>query len=295
MRTSRGVKKSARRPSRLLAKIWPPSRRSLIIAGAATAVVASLPALYFAQDRLPQTMQTTVAFLEREAIMLSAGLGLTVQEIFVEGRAETPGADVLAVLELSRNAPILSFSPEAARIELEKLPWVKSASIERRLPDTVYVRLSERQPLALWQRHGKLSLIDTEGVEIPGIDPVRFGQLPVVVGQDAPSQAPALIALLETEPDLKTRITAAVRTGGRRWTLRFDAGDGRTVEVLLPEVNPGAAWSRLAELERAGGLFERAVTAVDLRMPDRLVVRVVRETPPPVPPKRGAKPEKKPT
>ncbi len=272
-----------------------PSPRLLKIAAAGAAVGAVLaPVAYVARAGLPQPLHNAWAAVESRTLAVSAQAGLSVQEILVDGRIETPAADVLAVLEVSRNSPILSFEPAEARAKLEKLAWVKTASVERWLPNTIYVRLTEREPLALWQKQGRLTLIDRDGVEIRGTDIGRFSQLPVVVGDDAPPHAAALVALLSTEPELAKRVSAAVRVGGRRWNVNLDMGDGRTVEAQLPELNPAAAWAKLAELERADGLLERNIVTVDLRLPDRLVVRVIRD-PVPAAGKRGGKGEKKST
>lgn len=286
--------KPARRPRRWL-KL--PSPRVLTMIGMAAGVGIGSGALaYVMRDGLPGPARNAVTAAEGQMLAASARLGLTVQEVFVDGRVETPAEDVLHVLDVSRNEPILAFEPAQAKAELEKLPWVKSASVERRLPNVVYVRLIEREPLALWQRHGQLTLIDRDGVEIAGVDAARFGSLPVVVGPGAPPRAAGLLALLATEPELARRVTAAVRVGDRRWNLRLDMGDGRVIQALLPEENPGAAWTRLAELERENGLFERDITAVDLRLPDRLVVRAVRAAPPAPPASpRGDKAAKKST
>lgn len=47
-----------------------------------------------------------------------------------------------------------------ARDELQKMPWVDSALVRRRLPDEVEVILTERVPLARWENGG---LVDTKG------------------------------------------------------------------------------------------------------------------------------------
>src|SRR5437762_728813 len=83
-------------------------------------------------------------------------------------------------------APLLAVSPSEAKTQLEALPWVRSAAVERRLPDTLHIRLVERQPLAFWQRQGKLVLIDRDGVVITGDRLERFPGLVVIVGDDAP-------------------------------------------------------------------------------------------------------------
>lgn len=270
--------KPARRPRRWL-KLPSPRTRKLA-ALAAGAVVLAGGIAYVTKDGLPPALRAALDTTDRDALMASAHLGLSVQQVLVDGRVETPAADVLHVLEVSRNAPILAFDPADAKAQLEKLPWVKTASVERRLPNILYVRLVEREPLALWQRNGELSLIDHDGVVIPGVDIHRFANLPIVVGDGAPKHAADLFALLAKEPDLARRVTAAVRVSDRRWNLRLDLGGGRTVDALLPELNPAAAWERLADLDRKQGLFDHNIIAVDLRFPDRLIVRVVQPTPP---------------
>jgi cell division protein FtsQ len=138
-------------------------------------------------------------------------------------------------------------------------------------------------------------VIDHEGREIKDADPVKFAKLPLVVGDDAPKHASQLLQVLALEPDLEKRVAASIRVGGRRWNLRMDVGDGATVDVELPEVNAGAAWSHLAELQRTDKLLDRNISVINLRDPDRLVVRVVREAPPPPRPARGTRSSGKPT
>jgi cell division protein FtsQ len=130
-------------------------------------------------------------------------------------------------------------------------------------------------------------LVDREGMVMPADRLDRFGDLLVLVGDDAPPRGAALIELLGTEPGLQKRVVAAVRIGGRRWNLRFDNG----VDVELPEDDAAGAWHRLAGLERTDAILQRNVLAIDLRLPDRLVVRLVPEPPKPAP-KKGRQPGK---
>jgi cell division protein FtsQ len=206
-----------------------------------------------------------------EFLALSGRLGLVVANIEVEGRSTTDVATVLDALGAHQGTPILAVDPSRAKEQLEALPWVRSASIERRLPGTLYVRLVERQPLAVWQHDGKQELIDRDGTVIPVTDLSRFAKLPTVVGDDQARHAAAqLIDLLANEPDLAARVTAAVLVGERRWNVRID----NAIDVLLPEDDVSGAWARLAELERNNRLLQRDVRTVDLRLPDRLVVKV---------------------
>jgi len=201
-------------------------------------------------------------------------LGLTVADITVEGRETTDRETILAALGVGLGTPILAANPTRAKEQLEALPWVRTAVIERRLPDTLYVRLVERKPLALWQHGGKLDLIDREGAVIPVARLDRFAKLPMVVGEGAASHAAELLEMLASEPDLAARVTAAIRVGDRRWNLRIE----NTIDVLLPADETASAWSQLARLERSSAILKREVLTIDLRLPDRLVLRVSPES-----------------
>jgi cell division protein FtsQ len=205
----------------------------------------------------------------------TARLGLAIADIRVEGRETTDRETILAALGAVPGTPILAVSPSRAKERLEALPWVHSAVVERRFPDTIYVRLVERKPLALWQHGGKLDLIDREGSVVPVTRLEQFAKLPLVVGEHAASHAAKLLDMLATEPDLAARVSAAIRVGDRRWNLRID----NAIDVLLPADAAASAWAQLASLERSSALLKRDVQVVDVRLPDRLVVRVNPETP----------------
>jgi cell division protein FtsQ len=217
------------------------------------------------------------AWLEDKGLTVSAGLGLAVREVLVQGRSESEGKDVLAALDVRRGSPIFGFDPHEAQARLEQLPWVRKATVERRLPDTVFVSLEERAPMALWQKDGKLALVDRDGAVIPGADPARFGQLPQIVGEGAPANAPAILAITAAEPDLRARVAAMTFVGGRRWTVIFDNG----AEVQLPEQDAGRAWAKFAAMQRSQDVLARDVANIDLRLPDRTVVRLSPGVPPP--------------
>ncbi len=202
-------------------------------------------------------------------IAFSGKLGFTVEDVLVIGRSQTTSGDLLKAVKLARGAPILAYDLDQARQRIEVLPWVDSASVERMLPDTILLSVIERQPLALWQNKGQFELIDHKGKVIARQKIERFSDLLVVVGKDAPENAASLLAVLQTQPQLMDLAISAVRVGGRRWNVRL-RGD---IDVRLPAERADAAWSRLAEYERSHGILSRDVKVLDLRLPDRLIVR----------------------
>ncbi len=207
-----------------------------------------------------------------ELIALSGKAGFRVDEILVVGREKTSRKELLGAIRLERGAPILAFDLGEARKRIERLSWVKTATVERMLPKTVFLRVEERRPMALWQVDGRFSLIGWDGAVIlkKGIE--KFADLPVIVGKGAPKRAAALLLMLGEQPDLMPMVRSAVWVGGRRWNLRLAGG----IDVRLPETAPERAWARLAEYERSHQVLGRGVKVLDLRIPDRLILR---ETP----------------
>jgi len=200
----------------------------------------------------------------------TAWLGLRVHTIDIQGRQKTPEPLLRAALGIGTGDPILSYSVADARARIESIQWVQSATVARKLPDTILVQLVERRPFAVWQHEGKFVLIDREGQIVTDSDVASFAsQLPLVVGLGAPTAAAALEDALAAQPEIQARVSAAVRVGERRWNLRLTNG----TDVLLPEGAEVKALAWLAEQQAARHLLDRPLQALDLRLPDRMVFR----------------------
>lgn len=206
----------------------------------------------------------------------TATAGFRVEEITVAGRGRTPTEQVAAALGTRHGAPILGLDLEAVKDRLEAIPSVRAAAVERRLPGQIHIALAERQPVALWQNNGAHVLVDRDGHQIPG-SIAGFEGLPLVVGDGAAARADELLTMLAAEPALAARVRAAIRVGNRRWNLMLDDAQNG-LEVRLPEDNAEVAWARLAELERKHALSGRQVNMVDLRIPDRMVLKTDRQS-----------------
>lgn len=205
----------------------------------------------------------------------TAKAGFKIEEITVTGRARTPADQIVQALGARHGDPILAVDIATVKDRLEAIPSVRAAAVERRLPAALHLAIVEREPVALWQNEGTFTLVDRDGHQIPG-SIAGYQHLPVVVGQGAASAADELLTVLATQPELAARVKAAVRVAGRRWNLRLDHVE-TGLEVRMPETDIEAAWQRLAELERDHALSGRQITMLDMRIPDRLVMRTDRE------------------
>jgi cell division protein FtsQ len=261
------VSSAPQRPSSL--RLWLRRRRSLLrpaglgLLGAGALVAAGLAVM--AADPYGR-----LAALWDGAAEIAASGGLQVKEVTLEGIHNTPPELVREALAVRRGDPILAFDPHEAKERLELIAWVERAHVERQLPGSIRVRLQERQPFAIWQREGKFSVIDREGKVVATENVGAFGRLPLVVGPGADRAAAPMVDALRGAPEVQERVHALVRVSERRWNLRLRNG----ADVLLPEGQEPAAITRLAELQKAQGLLDRPLVAIDLRLPDKLVLRL---------------------
>jgi len=209
--------------------------------------------------------------LTAQVVGLSARAGFRVDDILVEGRVRTPREELLTALNVNRGDPIFGIDLTATRQRLEEISWVKTATLERRLPGEVHILITEREPIARWQNQGHYYLVDREGLVV-GDQIEDFPDLPLIVGEGAPDHAGALLEMLKTEPALQARVKAAQWVSERRWNLTLDRTAGG-IDIRLPEETPDDALHELAKLDREQSLLERKVTLIDMRLPDRLILR----------------------
>ncbi|MGA0235883.1 MAG: cell division protein FtsQ/DivIB [Alphaproteobacteria bacterium] len=203
------------------------------------------------------------------AQVAGSAVGLRIEEFSISGRRYTRESDIVAAVGAYYGDPILAIDPTDAKLRIEGLPWVERAEVERILPKTISVNVIERIPMAIWQSNDLHHVIDTRGEVIIDQSPSDFLDLPVVSGDGAASAAAELVSVLNIVPSIRQYVVAAERRGDRRWDLFLTLG----IKVQLPGDNADLALRRLADAEGRFGLFNRDIVNIDLRVPDRMIVR----------------------
>jgi cell division protein FtsQ len=202
------------------------------------------------------------------AVTAAAGFGI--ENVKITGQSETSEVDVLAALDIGQYPSTLTLDLQDAQARIEKLPWVKHASLKKLYPDTVEIAVVERQPYGLWQHDNTLSLIDDAGKAITDDIDDRYASLPKVVGAGAAEKVTAYTALIDKFPEIAAQVRAGILVSGERWTLVLANG----VELMLPEKDPETALGTIAALDRDQSLLSREIAAVDLREPGQMIVRL---------------------
>lgn len=194
-----------------------------------------------------------------------------VETVQVEGAMHTAREDLLQALQIQRGEPLVGFNTSAARARLEQLPWVRLAAVEKQLPRAIHVVVYEHVPLARVMRDdGEIWVVNKDGRPVVPESGSRFAHLPLLEGDGAAAAAARLFGVLGQWPNLSTQLQRASYVGQRRWDLHFTSG----VTVQLPEDNPHIALATLAELERARHVLTLPGGEVDLRLPDRVGLRL---------------------
>lgn len=201
---------------------------------------------------------------------LTSAAGFAIEDVRVSGNAHTSEIDILQLLGLDGTTSLLALDIDAARHSLSDLPWVEAVEVRKVYPRTIEVMLKERQAFGIWQHGSELSLIEKNGSVIAPLRDNKFAFLPLFVGRDAERAAASIDTEFANWPAISQQIKAYVRVAGRRWDVHLDNG----IVVKLPEVGMADAMDRLGRLEAEQQVLERDVAAIDLRLSDRIAIRL---------------------
>ncbi len=198
--------------------------------------------------------------------------GFEVKRVEVSGVNRIDELKVYEIALAQKDRSMLLVDIDQVRQDLIANGWIREARISRRLPDTLVVEIIEREPIAVWQRDGKLSLIDKTGFPLEDISREEIPDLPVMVGKKANERIAQLTKLLDVAPALKPMVTGATWIGNRRWNLEFDSGE--TLALPEGEETAAAALLNFARMDGVNRLLGRGVVHFDLRDAERAYLRM---------------------
>jgi cell division protein FtsQ len=196
--------------------------------------------------------------------------GFRILSVALSGNVHVSREEVLAIAGITGTTSLLFLDVAVVRDRLRTNPWIADATVLKLYPGELQVSLSERQAFALWQKDRRVSVIAEDGTVLEPFVAPGLLQLPLVVGEGAETRAKAFLALLARYPVIRDQVRASILVGERRWNLRLRNG----LDVRLPESDAAAAFDRLVALERDNKLTTRDIAAIDLRLPDRVTVRL---------------------
>jgi cell division protein FtsQ len=197
---------------------------------------------------------------------------MKLEQVHFAGHQRTQARELEAVLNISQGTPMLLLDLKEIKTQIENLPWVKTAAVNRQFPDSIFINIVERVPFALWQMDGEVWLIDEAGYKISQDNMDLFANMPFLVGAGAPENYQEIAKILTQDPILSTNIDTLIRVGDRRWDVMFGTG----TRLRLPEGSENystkVAWLRFLEMDKKHNLLAREVAVYDMRIDDRMIV-----------------------
>ena len=249
--------------SSLINTRWP---RGVGVAGTVVVILASLAYGAIKGDHIP----SIIAALKDARDGAGNAAGFRIVSVALAGQHHVSREEVLAVAGVTGSTSLLFLDVEQTRERLKTNPWIADATVLKLYPGELQIGIKEREAFALWQKDGQVSVIADDGTVLePYVSP-RLIELPLVVGRGAETRAKEFLVLLDRYPALRAFVRAAVLVGERRWNLRLNNG----IDVRLPETDIAPALERLVALDKEKNLITRDIVAIDLRLPDRVTVRL---------------------
>jgi cell division protein FtsQ len=258
-----GVARIMDRWSSFLSSNWP---RGAGVAASGLIILASVAYGSVKGDHISRI----VAGLNDARDGIANAAGFRVVSVALVGNHHVSREEVLATAGITGTTSLLFLDVDQIRQRLKSNPWITDATVLKLYPGELQIGVKEREAFALWQKDGRLSVIADDGTVLEPYVAPGLIRLPLVVGRGAQVRAKEFLALLDRYPTMRDFVHASVLVGERRWNLRLKNG----IDVRLPESDIASALERLVALDREKNLITRDIVAIDLRLADRVTVRL---------------------
>jgi cell division protein FtsQ len=196
--------------------------------------------------------------------------GFAITGVALSGNQHLSREEVFALAGVNPRTSTLFFDVTDARAKLKTNPWIADATVQKLYPDRLQIAIRERAAFALWQKEGRIGVIAEDGTVLEPFISRGIAGLPLFVGEGAAPRAKDFLTLLDRYPDIRDNVAASVLVAERRWNLRLKNG----IDVRLPEFDVEQALGRLVALDKEKKLLSRDIVSIDLRLADRVTVRL---------------------
>lgn len=201
-----------------------------------------------------------------------SGEKFAVRTIEIDGAKHTPRAAL--DLATRRYVGLNLFQIDIARVQrdLSGLGWVRRIDIEKKVPDTLRIKITERKPVALARAGERLMYVDEEGAAFAELSPAAGDDdLPLIAGAHGPElrrSVELLTALRQRDRELYSRVSEVWPIPPRGFAL-YDRELGAVVYANANDV--AAKWRDLYALLYAEN--NPKIEYADLRFADRVIVK----------------------
>ncbi|WP_245866701.1 FtsQ-type POTRA domain-containing protein [Diaminobutyricimonas aerilata] len=190
---------------------------------------------------------------------------LALREIRITGTERIPQEQLHAVLDEQLGTPLALVDLDAVERELAEFPLIRNYVTEVVPPDTLVVRLQERQPIALVQGDGGFDLVDPAGVVVQ-TTPERPPGVPLLTLPDGDLDSAGfdwmVEVLLALPPEVLAQVDSISAPSRDSVTLDLAGSEQRVLWGSATDSDRKAAvLARLIPLHAGAGAGEYDVSA----------------------------------
>lgn len=252
-----------------LERLWlTPLFRSLVRVGLPVVTVVACGALYLSDD---QRVNGIVDWYEGTVRAVQDRPEFMVSLLRIEGASDDLQDDIQEALPIDLPLSQFQLDMDALRAQLIELDPVHDAEVRVKAGGVLLLKITERAPAVAWQHADGVEVLDATGHRVATLDKLaEAGDLPLIAGTGAEDDVPEALTLLAAATPIEDRLVGLTRVGNRRWDVILTEGK----RIALPEEAPAAALDRALAMHAANDVLARDITVVDLRLPDRPILRL---------------------
>lgn len=259
-------------PSRLkyrLERMWlTPLYRRMVRVGVPAFLIAMIAGLWLADEDRRALLKGGIASVVDK---IQSREEFQVRTMTIEGASPVVERALRAMLPVDLPASSFDIDLPALRIQVMQLDAVESIDLRVKPGGILSAVVKEREPAILWRRARGIEILDRGGHRVASVTSREVRpELPLISGEGADVMTAEALNLFDAAGPILPRVRGLVRRGERRWDLVLDQGQ----RIMLPEHGAVVALEAAIALDRAEDLLARDVTTVDLRDPQRPVLRL---------------------
>ncbi|MDR1332795.1 MAG: FtsQ-type POTRA domain-containing protein [Holosporales bacterium] len=206
------------------------------------------------------------SFLELSDFIIR-DIGFVVKDINISGATPRTSQLISRSLGITRGDNMFKLSVSEIYDNVTKSGWVKSATVQKNLPNIINIKINERVPIAIFQHDGVATLIDREGVLMEDTTSNRE-KLPIVSGDNANVKATSIISVISKFEVFKGKIDVIRLVRDRRWDITVSG-----LLVKLPEYGVDQAIEALAQIMGHRNISKDTASCIDLRIHGNVVIK----------------------
>ena len=190
-------------------------------------------------------------------------------KISILGQERLKSENLLKTIKTQSNTNIFTMDISVIRFQLESIPWIKEAIVERVFPDKISIQIIEETPQAIYKNIHSYYYINREGKIIQKINDENFDGLLIVSGDEANLRYEALVNELRNFHKIYQQLESLSLIDKRRWDIKLK----NNFLIKLPETNISQGL-QIIEDNFDISLNMPKICLIDLRIiPDKLYLK----------------------